>query len=166
MKGQGFRNFRRQGGWLQWVGVALSAIGLISDFMGSKKAEKSAERQAEEEAKAEKTVTAERLRQLGVEERTLFGETLAGYAGGGVLSTTPGLTGTRPISGSPSLVLAEQAKEFKFERKITTEVGATKVQQALAGGKSVADAYRYSGYANVAKGLGDVFGQLYQIYKK
>lgn len=146
-----------------WIGVALSAVGLISDFLGSKKAAKSAEQQSQLEAEQEKKVTTERLRQLDVEQRAVYGETLAGYAGAGVLATAQTLTGAKAISGTPRTVIAEQAKEFDFERKITREVGATKVQQALAGGKSVADRYRYSGYAAVAGGLGSIFQQLYSM---
>jgi hypothetical protein len=132
------------------VGVALSAVSVISSFVGGQKASDAAKKQARLEARAETTVTNERLRQLDVEERVLRGETIAGYAGGGVLA----------MGGSPSEVLFEQQKEFARERFVTGRVGATRVQQSLAGGKSVADYYRYSSYANVAAGLSDIFFQL------
>lgn len=150
-------NFKRQGGWVQIAALALGAIGLVSSFVGAKKGEEAAKEQAALEAEQEEKVTKERLRQLGIDERVLFGETLAGYAGGGVLAAAPSLgRRTNVAFGSPQQIIQEQAKEFKAQRKITADVGATKVQQALAGGASLADQYRYSGYANVASGISNI----------
>ena len=136
--------------------VVLGTIGLISGFIGSKKASKAAKKQAAEEARIQKETTAERLRQLGVEERTLFGSTLAGYAGGGVQSVTPSLMGSGPTTGSPATVLAEQAKEFKYERDITASVGASNVQQTLMRGKNTANAYKWQGYSNAASSISNI----------
>lgn len=169
MKGRGFRSMKRQGGWLGWAALATSVVGTVLGFSGSKKAEKSAKQQAELEKQQEEAVTKEKLRQLGIEERVTYGETLAQYAGSGVLATTQGLD-RAPLAmvGSPRTILDEQAREFAKQKEITAEVGATKVQQALAGGKATADYYRYSGYANVAKGMGDIFQiiKTYELGKK
>lgn len=168
-----FKPMNRQGGWIQIAALALSAVGLISGFVGSQKAEKAAEKQADLEAAQERKVTDEKIRQLGIEERSMYGETIASYAGSGVQVTPPGqaelrrFSRTNPYSktstgydivdapyaagaSSPLIVLAEQAKEFAMQRKITKEVGATKVQASLQQGKSTADYYRYSGIANAA----------------
>ena len=135
------------------AGLVIGTIGMISGFLGSKKASKAAKESSKEEARIMKETTAERMRQLGVEERTMFGETLAGYAGGGVQAVSPSLSGARPQTGSPATVLAEQKKEFKYERDITASVGASNVQQALSRGKSTADAYKWQGYSNAASSL-------------
>jgi len=138
------------------AGAVIGAVGLISGFLGSKKASKAAKKQAAEEARINKLTTAERMRQLGIEERTMFGQTLAGYAGGGVQAMAPSLTGSTPQTGSPQTVLAEQAKEFKYEREITSAVGASNVQQALSRGKSTADAYKWQGYSNAASSISNI----------
>lgn len=151
-------NIKRQGGWIQIAALALSAIGTVAGFMGSKNSEKAANKQARKEAEAEKKVTAEKLRQLEIEERALMGETIAAYAGSGVISNAGGSKGT------PAVLLAEQAKEFAAQKKITKEVGASKVQQSLMAGKATADAYRYSGYANVASGISNML-TTYQLTK-
>ena len=135
------------------AGLVIGTVGLISGFLGSKKASKAAKEQAAEEARITKETTAERMRQINIEERTLFGQTLAGYAGGGVQAMAPSLTGSTPQTGSPATVLAEQKKEFRFERDITASVGASNVQQALSRGKSTADAYKWQGYSNAASSL-------------
>lgn len=135
--------------------TAIGAVGLISGFLGSKKAAKAAKEQAAEEARIEKLTTEERIRQIGKEERSLYGETVTGYAGGGVLSSFGGLqdTGLTPV-GSAQSVLAEQKEEFGFERKITEETGASNVMQSLARGKALSNQYKYQGYANLAGGIG------------
>ena len=69
---------------MQFIPIALTALGMISDFVGGKSAGSAAEKAAEREAIAEGRVTAERVRQLGKEERTLAGDTRAASAGGGV----------------------------------------------------------------------------------
>lgn len=130
---------------ISYVAAGIAAVGLISSFLGSKKASKAAKEQAAEEARLEGIVTTERLRQLGKEERSLYGETVAGYAGGGVLATTG--------AGSVSRVLQEQRVEFAFEKEVTREAGASRVQQALLGGKSISDQYKYAGISNAASGL-------------
>ena len=132
--------------WPAVAGAVIGAVGLISSFIGSKKASKAAKEQAALEAKHEGEITFERQRQINKEERALAGETRAGFAGGGVIAG----------QGSVGDILGEQAKEFRFERAITGKVGATKVQQALAGGKATADAYKYAGYANVASGISNI----------
>ena len=142
---------------MTWAVTAVTAVSTVANYIGSRKAAKGAKRQADLEAEAEKLVTTERLRQLDIEERALYGETLARYAGSGVLATLSDLRGATPVTGSPKTILEEQAKEFAAERKITEEVGATKVQQALAEGKATADFYRWSGIANSASILSDLF---------
>ena len=141
-----------------WAAAAAitGAVGLISGFVGSKKASKAAKEQSRLEAEAERKVTAERIYQLGQEERQLYGETLAGYAGGGVQVGNQLARGGLQATGSARSVLDEQATTFARERAITQEVGATKVQQALAGGKATADAYKYQGYANLATGISSI----------
>jgi hypothetical protein len=136
--------------------AVTGAVGLISSFIGSKKASKAAREQAALEAKHEGLITTERQRQINKEERALYGETLAGYAGGGVLIGQGGQDRPPTPQGSVGSVIGEQRREFGFERAITGKVGATKVQQALAGGKATADAYKYQGYANVATGISSI----------
>lgn len=138
------------------AGVVLGAVGLISSFLGSKKASSAAKEQSRLEAEAERKVTDERIYQLGQEERQLYGETLAGYAGGGVTVGNQTNSGAVQPIGSVRSVLDEQATTFAREKKITQEVGATKVAQSLAGGKATADAYKYSGYANTASGISNI----------
>ena len=142
--------------WPAVVGAVIGAVGLISSFIGSKKAASAAKEQAAEEARLEGLTTAERQREINKEERQLYGQTLTGYAGGGV-KVSPGLLGrsATPID-TPGAIIAEQKKEFGFERKITKDVGATKVQQALAGGRATAQAYKYQGYSNVASGISSI----------
>ena len=137
--------------------VVVGAVGVISNFIGSKKASKSAKKAAKEEARLEGLVTQEKLRTLGIDERTLYGETMSGYARGGVQAASPTLGGgALPQTGTPQTVLAEQAQEFRYQKDITQKVGATKAQAALTRGKNVADAYRWSGYANVASGISNI----------
>lgn len=140
--------------------IGSTIISTVAGFLGAKKASKAAEKQADEEAKYEKLLTGEALRRLGIEERVQYGELLSGYASGGVLARPAALTQpTTPgaMVGSPQSVLEEQRKEFAFERKITTEAGASRVSQALQAGKATSDAYRYSGYANVASSIANLF---------
>ena len=137
--------------------VVIGAVGLISGFLGSRKASKAAKKQAELEAKQERLITGERIRQIGKEERALYGETVAGYAGGGVLASFGGTqdAGLSPL-GSAQSVLSEQASEFAHERDITQQVGATKVQQGLAAGRATAQAYKFQGYSNAATGISNI----------
>jgi hypothetical protein len=137
------------------IGAVIGGLGLVSSFVGSRKAAKAAEEQAEEEARLEGAVTREKLAQLRIDERTQYGETIAGYAGGGVMSIIPG-SGGQTATGSPASILQEQATAYRRQRDITEEVGATKAQMALTRGENLADKYRYSGYANVAAGISNL----------
>ena len=148
--------------------AAIAVVGLISNFVGSKKASSAAKKQASEEARIEGLVTDEKLRQLRIDERTLYGETMAGFAGGGVLANAPTLEGTnmdrllgttgaaRPQTGSVQSVMSEQSKSFKQQRDITATVGASKVAQTLQHGKNVAEQYKYQGYGNAATGISNI----------
>lgn len=134
------------------AGIAIAALGLISDFVGGSKAAKAAKRAAKGEAAAELKVTQERIRQLDIEERVLRGQTIAAAAGGGVKTTV----------GSPMELVAEQAKEFAFERKITAEVGASRAAAGLQRGRDVGSAYKYQSYSNLAKGASNIFSMMSQ----
>ena len=136
--------------------AVIGAVGLISSFLGSKKASKAAKEQAREEARLEGLVTQEKLRTLKIDERTLYGQTLSGYAGGGVQGISPNLGQTNITSGSPQAILAEQKKSFGAEKDIITQVGASKAQASLTRGRNLADQYRWSGYANVASGVSNI----------
>ena len=137
--------------------AAVQAVGLITSYIGSKKAAASAKEEAAEQARLEGMVTDEKIRTLGIDERTLYGETVSGYARGGVQAVGPTLGGgALPQTGTPQTVLAEQSREFAYQKDITQKVGATKAQAALTRGKNVADAYRWSGYANVASGISNI----------
>ena len=127
--------------------IALQSLGMISDFLGGRKAEKAAERAAKKEAVAEGKVTAERLRQLEKEERSLAGTTRAVAAGSGVKANV----------GSPLAILAEQASEFAHEKQIVRQVGATKAASALQRGRDVGDAVKYQSYGNLARGASNIF---------
>jgi hypothetical protein len=138
--------------------AGIAAIGIISNFLGAKKAGKAAKEQAAEEARIEKLTTAERIRQIGKEERDMYGQTIAGYAGGGVLSSFGTMSDVpRETIGSARPVLAEQAQEFAFERKITQETGASNVAQSLARGKALASQYKYQSYSNAASSIAQIF---------
>lgn len=132
---------------LAGVSVGISALGMISDFLGGKKASSAAKKAARKEAAAEGAVTVERLRQLEVEERATAGATRAGYAGGGV----------KADRGSPLQILAEQAKEFAYEKQITAQVGATKAASAMQRGRDVGNAVKYQSYSNLARGASNIF---------
>ncbi len=131
--------------------IGATAISSIAGFLGSRKAAKAAKAQSKEQAAIEQKLTTERVRQLGKEEDALYGQTLARYAGGGVMAT--------PQAGTPQQVLAEQKEEFGYERQITQDVGASNVKQTLQQGRATANAYKYQGYANLASGLAKIFGQ-------
>ena len=148
--------------------LVTSTLGLISNFLGSKKASSAAKQQAAEEARLEGLVTDEKLRQLRIDERTMYGQTLAGYASGGVLANAPTLEGTNmnrllgttgsaaPQTGSVQTTLSEQAKTFQEQRDITATVGASKVAQSLQRGQNVAEAYKWGGFANAASGISSI----------
>ena len=139
------------------AGAVIGAVGLISGFLSSRKAASSAKKEAKEQARLEGLVTQEKIRTLGIDERTLYGQTVSGYARGGVQAVGPTLGGgALPQTGTPQTVLGEQAREFAYQKDITQKVGATKAQAALTRGQNVADAYRWSGYANVASGISNI----------
>jgi hypothetical protein len=159
--------------WPAVAAVGIAAAGLVMDFVGSKKASKAAKKEGAEQARLEGLVTDEKLRNLRTEQRSMYGETLAGYAGGGVLARAPSLESNLTLgdsfggagayggsdsvmTGSPGSVINEQALSFAKQRDITRKVGATKAQQALTRGSNIADQYRYSGYANVASGISNI----------
>ncbi len=148
------------------AGIGVGIAGAIASFIGSKKAAKAARKQGAEEARIEGLITDEKLRELDVQERTMYGETLGQYAGSGVLGTFQGTGGNagQPMVGSPKAVLDEQQASFAAERSITKEVGASNVAQTLMGAKALSDQYRYSGYANVASSLSNIFTN-YQMTK-
>jgi len=129
------------------IQIGIAALGLISGFLGSKKQEKAAKKAGKADELAEKKVTTERIRQLGVQEGVVRGETIAATAASGV----------RVGQDSPLMILAEQAKEFAHERRITKEVGATKAAAALQRGRDVGNAVRYQSYSNLAKGASNIF---------
>ena len=131
-------------------------IGLITSFLGAKKASKAAKEQAAEEARIQQVTTAEQIRRLNINERLMFGQTVAGQAGSGVLGMQQGLDQQSPMSGSPQTILSEQAREFAQERKITQEVGASNVQQTLMRGAAQANAYKWQGYSNAASSISNI----------
>ncbi|GAG02539.1 unnamed protein product [marine sediment metagenome] len=139
------------------AGAVIGTVGLISSFLGSRKASKAAKKEAKEQARLEGLLTNEQLRRLKIDERTMYGKTLAGFASGGVQATAPTLGGeARVQTGSPQAVMQEQASEFAQERQITSDVGATKVSQSLTRGKNVANAYKWQGYSNMASGISGI----------
>jgi hypothetical protein len=132
--------------------ISLQALGMISDFIGANKAGKAAKKAARAEGIAESKVTAERIRQLHLEERVMKGQTIAAAAGSNV----------KVDKGSPLQILAEQAKEFANERRITGEVGATKAAAAMRSGRNVSNAYRYQAGSNIAQGASNIFSIMHQ----
>lgn len=136
--------------WPAVAGAVLAGIGAISSILGGNKASHAAKRAGREEARLEGLVTAEKIRNLGIDERVMRGETRAQVAGSGV----------KVGEGSPLQVLAEQARSFAAERKITSEVGASKADLALTRARGVASAARYGSYANAANQFGQMFSLL------
>ena len=144
---------------LAGIAAATGVASLITGFIGSKKAAKAAKKQSKEEARLEGLVTDEKLRQLGIDERVLFGETLAGYASGGVQARDPTFDDARLQTGSPQQVIQEQVREFAAERQITKDVGASKVKQSLDRGSALATQYKWAGYGNLASGISGILGR-------
>ena len=138
------------------AGAVLAGVGMVASFVASSKSAKAAKRAAQKEAHAENVVTAERLRQIGIEEKVYAGQTIAGYAGSNVNVQT----------GSPLVVLAEAAREFQYEKNVTREAGATKASMALQRGRDTATAYKYQSYANLAQGASNIFSILNQSGSK
>jgi hypothetical protein len=137
---------------MSWVAVGITAAGMISSFLGSKKSAQAAKDAAGRQAQDERLVTAEKIRQLNKEERTLAGDTRARAAGSHV----------KAGQGSPLEVLAEQAREFTHERNINKKVGASKAASALQRGRDVGNAVKYQSYSNLAKGASDIFSIINQ----
>lgn len=152
---------------MSWGNVAAAAVAVVGTAIGldsAKKSEKAAKKQAKEQARIEEELTAEKLFQLGLDERQMRGETLAGFAGGGVLSVMQGTAGTKEISGSPSTILEEQRKAFARERKITKSVGASNVAQTLMAGSALADRYKYEGYSSAAMNISSIISNLTKAF--
>jgi hypothetical protein len=133
----------------------IAAVGsLVSGVLGGiggKKASKAAKRAAREAARQEQVVTNERLRQIQQEERTLAGQTVARSAGaGGVVN-----------QGSILQILAEQAREFAIESKVTRDAGASRVKMALDQGKATSRQFEAQGLSNLFAGIGQAAGIAY-----
>ena len=128
--------------------VGIAAAGLISDYIGGKESAKAAKRAGLRESGQEQDITRERLRKLDIEERTMAGTTRARAAASNV----------KAGAGSPLLNLAEQAREFGYERDLTKRVGATKAGNAYQRGTDQARMQKYSSYSNIAKGASNIFG--------
>lgn len=130
--------------------LGIKGISLISSIFGGKKSSDRAEEQAAREAEIERKVTAERVRQIGVEKEALRGETVARTAASGIKTT----------SQSSLELLKEQAFEFQMEELITREVGASKAKASLDRGSALAEQYRQSGYQGALSSLGSIFSVL------
>jgi hypothetical protein len=144
---------QRQGGWIQFAGLALSAASLGSSLIAGKDASSEAKKAAREQAKAERLTTAERIRQISQQEAAMAGETRAAAAGSGVSATR----------GSPLDVLAEQATEFERERTITQKVGASRVKASLDRADALAKQYKAGALTSAFGSLASMAGQLYEI---
>lgn len=134
------------------IAAGASLVSGALGFGSSRSASKAAKRAAAEAARQERVVTKERLRQIDQEERSLRGTTLANAAASGSVVR----------SGSVLGILAEQAREFERERRITQSVGASKVRATLAQGNSVANQYQAQGLASLFSGLGSAASIAYQ----
>jgi hypothetical protein len=131
--------------------AGASLVSGIASAFGGKSGSKAAKKAAEEAARQEKVVTAERIRQLQQEERSLAGQTRARSAGAGAVIG----------SGSVLQVLAEQASEFARERRIVKQAGASRARAALDQGNAVANQAFYGGLGNLFAGLGQAAGTAY-----
>ena len=126
------------------VTAAVATVaGAVISYQGSRKAGKAAEAAGQAEAETERAVTQERLRQIEREEMLLREQTIAGTAGQNI----------KVDSRSALEVLADQASEFRREREITTEVGASKAQASLTRASALATQYKYQGYSALFSGL-------------
>jgi hypothetical protein len=134
------------------VGAVFAGIGALSSIMGGRKADRDAKRAAAEEARLEGLVTREKVRQIGVEERVMRGDTIAAVAGSGV----------KAGEGSPLQILAEQAREFGRQRSIVSEVGATKAAAALTRGSMIGQQARYQSYSTASNQFAQMFSLLGQ----
>jgi hypothetical protein len=129
------------------AGLVLGGVSVISSIVGGNKARHAAEDQAKEEARLEGLVTGEKIRKLGLEETQLRGATIAAVAGSGVKTDV----------GSPLMVLAEQAAEFKREKSIIEKVGASRAAAALTHGSNIGKQAQYQGYSQAASSLSNLF---------
>lgn len=123
--------------WLLIAGAAVSLIGGIS-------ARNEAQDAADEEARLEGVVTAEKLRQMTVEEQIERSRTRAGYAASGVDVTV----------GSPLQVLSNQAAEYGRLRRGVAQAGATRAGQAQLRGQMTGDRALWGGVGNALNILG------------
>ena len=126
------------------IAAGASLASGILGGLGGNKAKKAARRAAAEQARQENVVTAERIRQLQQEERSLAGRTRAISAGSGAVVG----------QGSILQILAEQAREFERERRIVKSVGASRAKAALDQGRAVGDQAFYGGLGNLFAGIG------------
>lgn len=133
--------------WWDIALIAIDAVGIISDFTGSQKAARDARRQGQIEKQQEEALTTEKLRQLGREEAFALGDVRKAAAGAGVVAT----------KGSPQTIYEDTQAEYVKQKGIVRNVGATKVAAALGNANIVANQYRYSGYADIARGLTNIF---------
>jgi hypothetical protein len=132
------------------AGVAMQGLGMISDFVGGRKAASAAKKAGKKQASDERVITAERIRQLQIEERTLRGETIGKVAASHV----------KVDQGSPLEVLAEQVREFSKERQITQQVGASKAAASMQRGRDVGNIAKYQSYSNIASGASQIFSMM------
>ncbi len=133
--------------WLAVAGIAANVVGAGLSLFGASSAKTAAENAAAREAKLEGKVTDERIRQISRQETIMRGQTVAATAGGGV----------KVGSGSSLAILADQASEFRREKQITREVGATRAKASLERGSALATQYRYQGLTGAVGGLGQAF---------
>lgn len=133
--------------WMAVAGIATSVVGAATSYIGGKKAGRAAKDAAAAEAEIEDKITDERIRQIGREEDLMSEATIARTAGSGV-----------KVGGESMLqVLAEQAAEFRREKDITREVGASRASTALQRGSALATQYKYQGLSGAASGIGSAF---------
>ena len=129
------------------AGIALSVTSAGLSYKAGQDASKASKKAAKEEARLEGLVTDRRIEQIEREEMLMGEATVARTAGSGV-----------KVGGQSQLeVMADQAAEFRKEREITKEVGATKARASLAGGAATAQQYKYQGYSGAASGLAGAF---------
>jgi hypothetical protein len=153
----------------EWWQIAAAALGAVTSLVAGNKAASAARKQSREEARLEGIVTAEKVRQLQVQEVITKGETIGGYAGSRV-KVNQGANfeqragDTRGVSGSPLVILAEQQRQFARERHVTRQAGASRTSQALQRGGAIADQYKYQGYSGGLTNLAQMFSLIDQKY--
>lgn len=138
------------------ISAGASVVSAIGGLLGGSKASKAAKKAAADAALQEKIVTTERLRQIQQEERTLAGQTVARSAGaGGVVN-----------QGSILQILAEQAREFRIEERVTRNAGASRVATALAQGKAASQQFEAQGLSSLFAGIGQAAGIASNLFAK